>query len=71
MSEIKKEYIVSGYDAAKGAYIIDYYENGIWYCSFNAWLNHRTRTFKCYPRVVKYDPPQLIFYLPENQVKNQ
>ncbi len=71
MSEKREEYIVTGYDNAKGAYIIEYKVNGVFYCSFNAYLNHRTRTFKCYPRTVRLNPPKLVFELPENEVINQ
>ena len=50
MTEKKEQWIQSGYDHAKQAYILDKYEDGVLVCTYNAYLNHRTRTFKCYPR---------------------
>ena len=72
MSEIKKEYVKDGYDNVRQAYIINYYENRRYVCTYTAYLNHRTRTFKCYPRALApYEAPRGVMYLPESQVQSE
>ncbi|MBP1544066.1 MAG: hypothetical protein J6A16_08205, partial [Oscillospiraceae bacterium] len=69
---MKEEYIQRGYDNQKQAYILDRYVNGLYVGSFTAYLNHRTRTFKCYPRTLaSFAPLQGVIILPETQVKHQ
>lgn len=72
MNPPREEYIMNGYDANMEAYIIDYYSNGAYKCTYSAFINHRTRTFKCYPRsLAKGEAPKGITYIPETQVKRQ
>lgn len=72
MSEKKKEYIVTGYDTAREAYIIELYTNGVFTCSYTAWLNHRTHTFRCYPRALsKCAPLSGVVSIHETEVKKQ
>lgn len=72
MSETRKEYVKAGYDDVRQAYIIKYYEYGRYVCTYTAYLNHQTRTFKCYPRALApYEAPRGIMYLPESQVQSE
>lgn len=72
MNESRVEFIQSGYDHVRQAYIIEKYVNGIYKCSYTAWINHQTRTFKCYPRSLALGAPSAnIMYLHETQVKRQ
>ena len=50
MNKKNEKWIHRDYDHKKQAYILDRYINGILVCTYTAYLNHRTRTFKCYPR---------------------
>ncbi len=68
----REEFIEVGYDSARQAYIIEKYVNGIYKCSYYAWINHKTRTFKCYPRSLALGaPPTGMMYLHETKVKKQ
>ena len=72
MSKPRELYVKVGYDDARQAYIIKYYEYGRYVCTYTAYLNHRTRTFKCYPReLALHEPPRGIMYLPESQVQSE
>ena len=69
MTTKKEQWIQSGYDHTKQAYILDRYVNGVYVCTYTAWLNHRTRTFKCYPRrVSSFEPLQSVVKIDESQV---
>ena len=72
MSEIKKEYIQAGYDNVRQAYIIRYYENGRYICSYTGYLNHKTREFKCYPReLARSAMSQKVIRIHETQLERQ
>lgn len=72
MTATREEYIVSGYDYKMEAYIIEYYRNGRYICTYSAYINDRTRTFKCYPRsLAKGEAPKGIICIPETNVKKQ
>lgn len=65
-----EKWIQTGYDSKKQAYIIDKYENGVLVCTYNGYLNHRTRTFKCYPRRLgSFEPFRGVSIVHENEVK--
>lgn len=72
MSEIKTEYVRAGYDNARQAYIIKRYDNGRYVCSYTGYLNHKTRTFKCYPRELSRSGTlQNVIRIHEEQVKSE
>lgn len=72
MTEKKEQWIQSGYDPVKQAYILDRYVNGILVCTYSAYLNHRTRTFKCYPRRLgSFETLKGVEVIHENKVKSQ
>ena len=72
MTPKKEQWIQRGYDTAKQAYIIDRYVNGVYVCTYTAYLNHRTRTFKCYPRrISSFEPLQNVVQIDESQVTSQ
>ena len=70
MTAKKEEWIHRDYDHAKQAYILDTYEDGVLVCTYNAYLNHRTRTFKCYPRRLgSFEPLRGVSIVHENDVR--
>lgn len=72
MKDKKEQWIQRGYDHAKQAYILDRYVDGVLVCTYSAWLNHRTHTFKCYPRRLgSFETLKGISVIHENQVKSQ
>ena len=65
-----EQWIQKGYDSKKQSYIIDKYENGVLVCTYDGYLNHRTRTFKCYPRRLgSFEPLRGVSIVHENEVK--
>lgn len=72
MSEKKEQWVHLGYDNARQAYILGKYDGQALICTYTAWLNHRTHTFKCYPRTLgSFETFQDVAFVHENDVKNK
>ncbi len=72
MTEPRKEYVMTGYDNNRQAFIIEYYENGRYIGQFWGWLDHKKREFKLYPKKpAMYCTLPNIRYLSEDKVKSR